>query len=531
MPDDPQDQDDNSLLAVAANHLASGKLAEAEAVYCHLISKHPNVAELRINLGAVYRALGKDSAALKALQSALKLSPDLPAGHFNLANLQRHQGQVEKAEFSYRACLDQAPDFYDASLNLADFLGEMGRFQEAKTVLENAVAVTPTQAELWNNLGNTCLSLGDLGAARSHLSQALFLNPDDPIFTRNLATVYRAQGDDRTAKRFLNRILKSAPKDPEALCMRAFISLAAGDYAAGWEDYKWRWKTKLQGCRRPFNQARWDGFDLSQKSIVIWGEQGIGDEIMYASILPDLLRSGASVYLECAPRLMPLFKRSFPSIELFERRDPPYRLPANREWHFQAPIADLALHFRTKESDFGDGRAYLQAHVGRRNDFCNHYRRIAEGRSLVGIAWKSRAQGTGSVRSLKLVDLQPLLDPDGFFYVNLQYGNVGDEILDLKKSHGTDIYQDPSVDQLADLDGFAAQISALDLIVTVANTTVHVAGGLGIKTEVLIPGVADWRWMHERTDSPWYGSVTLHRNLPEQRVDTFMKSVAEKINS
>jgi len=529
LPDIPSDQNDNALLAKAGSYYDKGKFVDAETIYRQLLLKFPSVPELRINLGAVLRAQGRLDLAEAVLQEAINLDPGQVGATYNLANVQRDSHQPAAAESSYRRCLELAPAFTDAAINLADMLSADGRVEDALAVLHKAVSITPGQAALWNNLGNALKDLGQPDAAEFHLCKAVELAPEEAGFKRNLAALYLAQGAWEAALSLLDTALLQDPDDADGHCLRAFARLASGDFSGGWSDYGWRWRSAEQEPRRPFPQALWDGSPGTGERLLIWGEQGIGDEIMYASILPDVMAASHRIALECDPRLQPLFARSFPDIRVFARKNPPDHELLSADWDRQLPLADLARHYRSGLPDFTNHQGFMRCQQGQRRHLRRRYQAMAAGCRLVGLAWKSRAGRTGLGRSLDLADLAPILTQPDTFFVNLQYGDVGPELEAIADLLGVEIYNDPAVNQMVDMDIYAAQIAALDLVVSAANTTVHVAGALGLPTKVLIPGVADWRWMSGRSDSPWYPSVQLFRKLPHQRQTEWLSHIAQEV--
>lgn len=530
MSETTDDLNDNSLLEKAAHWLRLGKLDDAEIIYKELISRHLEVPELFINLAAVYRAQGRFSKAAETLRQALKRAPDHTGAHYNLANIQAQMKRVKSAQASYLRCLSLAPEFVDCSINYAQLLLSDGKQIDAKKVLIDALGKNANDPRLLNNLGNICKDLGLLVDAEKHLRRATEFAPDNGSFKRNLGAVYSAQGRHKDAIEVLNLALKNAPDDADIYCLRAFALLALGRFDEGWEDYAWRWNSIEQEVPRPFLQSRWDGTTLTGKSILIWGEQGIGDEIMYASILADVLKSARQVTLECEPRLVPVFARSFPSIQVIARKNKPDKVLLSADFDFQAPIADLARFMRKKRSNFGPAKPFLKFQVEHRNEIRKRYQDLAPGRRMIGLSWKSKASRTGAGRSFSLDDLAPLSRISNAFFVCLQYGEVDKELELLKRNHNISVHKDPLINQMKDMDEFTAQVAAMDLVVSVANTTVHVAGGLGVPTRALIPGVADWRWAMAGDNSHWYPSVRLHRKTDKQSVENFMEQLSDCIN-
>ncbi len=530
LPVIPDDLDDNALLELAKQYQAQGAYKKSEKTYRFLINKHPDVAELWMNLGSVLRQQKAYLKSKKALEKALDLSPSHPGAFFNLANTLRDLGQPVRAQEHYRRCIEHAPDFVDAYLNSSSLYSEQGEHETAIELLTTAIEAGLNHPALWNNRGNIYKQNGLLEAAKTDLVRAVKCEPGASTFRRNLASVFYALGRSDDALSEINQALEYASMDAEAYCLRAFIQLSVGNFQAGWQDYEWRWKSREHTPPRPYPYPIWDGSDLAGKSLLVWGEQGVGDEIMFASILPNLLRNKTSIALECEPRLVDLFKRSFPELEVLPSQLPPHKRALDKTWDLQIPIGGLAKIYRDHISDFEDPAPYLRACPVKRQLIRERYQNLTSGGPIIGVAWKSGARHTGQARSLELEDLLPVFKTDGAVFINLQYGDVDSEVKSLAERHGVEIHIDTAIDQMEDLDGFASQVAALDRVITVANTTAHFAGALGVPADVLIPDVADWRWMNEGAESHWYQSIKLHRLKAVKDPNRYVESIAQILN-
>ena len=293
------------------------------------------------------------------------------------------------------------------------------------------------------------------------------------------------------------------------------ILLLLGDFHEGWREYEWRLKCDdINSEKRTFPQPSWDGTNLDDKTILIWAEQGIGDEIMFTSILPNLSQMTEKIIIECDQRLTPLFQRSFPQIQFFSRANPPHPRLLDKNIDYQMPIGGLGQWFRTNEKSFLSGQdSYLHACPKKVLQMKRKYQQLADGKLLVGISWKSTGinQRRASLKSTVLKDWTSILSGKNCFFMSLQYGDVKAEINTFTNQTEIPIYQDKEIDSFQSLDDFAAQVAALDLVISIDNTTVHMAGALGEKVWTLLPYIPDWRWMLEREDTPWYPSMRLFR--------------------
>ncbi|MDC3193517.1 hypothetical protein OAU31_03775, partial [Alphaproteobacteria bacterium] len=245
------------------------------------------------------------------------------------------------------------------------------------------------------------------------------------------------------------------------------------------------------------------------KNVLVWAEQGIGDEIMFASLIPELHAKCAKLIVQCDPRLIPLFKRSFPKdIEFYDKND----LVTESLYEFHIPMGSLASILRPSIESFTKGaKPYLFC----KNEQALELRKRITGNkdnTLIGISWSSKSTTPAARhRNILLADIARLLNKPGTTLVSLQYGDISDEIADLKKNHNIDVIEVSDVDIYNDIDGLSALISACDHVVSIDNATVHLAGALGADTHVLLPANQDWRWGLESSQSYWYETLKLYR--------------------
>ena len=235
---------------------------------------------------------------------------------------------------------------------------------------------------------------------------------------------------------------------------------------------------------------------------------------MFASMLNDLRQSNANIMVECEQRLISLFQRSFPDIRFFCRTNPPDQQLLNPNIDYQISMGSLGQWLRTDLDSFKQGQSYyLTACPDKTAELRNKYQQLASGRKLVGISWKSTdiSQRRAKSKSTSLEYWASVLSQPNCHFINLQYGDIETEVAKFESDTNLKVYQDKEIDPLVNLDGFAAQISALDLVISTSNTTVHMAGALGKRVWTLLPHIPDWRWTLDREDALWYPAMRLFR--------------------
>ena len=296
-----------------------------------------------------------------------------------------------------------------------------------------------------------------------------------------------------------------------------------GRFAEGWKYFEYRWKVSPQNkVVWPFqDKPVWKG--EREKRVVLWKEQGIGDQIIFLSLLPEVkgMCETLSVYVD--PRLEPLCRRAMPEINFILDE----KILKREKCDYHLPLQSLGGLLRNDMRDFDRTvKGYLKADPERVEAIRTELN--LEGKTAIGISWKSFSTSYKK-KSVQLHDMERLFSGLDVVLVNLQYGDVEDEIREFKDATGIEVVQCASVDNREDLDGLAALIEVCDLVVSTSNVTVHLAGALAKETWVLLPYVPIYYWLIERTDSIWYPSLTLYRQPQLDDWDSVYASVRKDL--
>ena len=452
-----------------------------------------------LNRGDVARAL---SVATSGLLQFPQHPPLLTIA--GVAQLQR--GKVELAENLLSMAHKLAPDYADAIYNLGFILERKGDLPGAISLYRDTLACQPKHLPAMFNLGNVLKVLGDLAAAESCYRQILEVGPHPQAF-KNLGIL--ALDDDRhiDAEEYFRAGLALA-EDPDIEAYLGFTLLAQERFAEGWQYYEARLTAKSPKMLPALaDKPLWD-FKAAD-TVLVWTEEGIGDVVMFASVLNHILDHCARVLLVADPRLHALFSRSFSSnLSLYGAYS---EVPID-EIDAQVALASCIGPYRKAGDQFSafSGDYYLKADERRVAELKPKLAGLAQGKPIVGISWASINKETGSDRSIALAQLVAALDPVVNFLVNLQYGDVVADVDGLSE-RGVVLHQEESVDVTHDIDGLAALIAACDIVVSIDNSTVHVAGALGAKQIILLPKPCNWRWGIERDTSVLYGKTMLLR--------------------
>ena len=491
--------------------------------YKKAVAINPQYAEACNRLGFIFKERGMLDDAMEYYKKLLILKPDYAEGYNNLGNVIMEKNMIDDAVENYKKALRLQPDYAMAYYNLGNALSKKNMMDEAIDNYKKALILKPDYTDAYNNLGKAFAEKGMVMEAEENIRKALELKPYFAEAYHNLGFIYGKQGNLSEAVRNYKKALQIRPSYADAHRNMGMISLLGSDFDEGWKKYEWRLLTEKLPA---FSAIRWDGSQLKGRSLCIHSEQGVGDEIMFASCLTDVLSLGSNIIIECDGRLMPLFRRSFPGITLIRRSGSDERqseIIPQTDFHIYA--GSLPLFFRPDLSSFPQQKSYLipdKQELERRR---SRFKELGEGLK-VGISWRGgKEAGVKLARSISLLQWSQLFSMQGVHFINLQYGDCVEELKDINETQDVTIHDWDDAEPMKDLDGFAAQIAALDLVISVDNSTVHMAGALGVPVWALLPYASNWRWMQDFEDTPWYESVRLYR----QRSLGNWESVLERI--
>jgi len=481
------------------------------------------------HLGSALREMNRTVEAEQQFRRAIEREPHTAGFHYNLANCLREQGRREEAVESYRQALQLDPESAEAWNNLGNALHDLRRDAEAEEAFRRALSFRPNFADAALNLGNLLRGRERLDEAVACYRQAVQRQPENVNAWINLGYTLEdlRQMDDAVAA--YESALQHDPDSPQAHLNRALARLRQEDFQNGWPEYDWR--LKKNGEESLFAEVmRMHQLPEQLNSAFVVGEQGIGDQILFASCLPDLIARCRRCRLSCDERLRPMFARSFPTAEIVAAGD--CSAADHRSAECLLPLGSLPRLFRPTMEAFPQSTGYLVPHPGLLSEWRRRLAALRPG-LVVGISWRGgRDPVVNRRRSTQPADWADLLAVPGVRFVNLQYGSRADELAEFAACSGSAVHDWPDVDPLADLDHFASQIAALDLVISVDNSTVHLAGALGVPTWTLLPRASDWRWFLDREDSPWYASVRLFRQprkVPASHPAGLWKSVFQRV--
>ena len=551
IPDHP---DALHLLGLIAYHCA--QYGDAIQLISRAIANHPSRCSYYNSLGLVWFALQEPLKAIENYKKALQLDPSYADACYNLANTLKGQGNFDAAAEYYHETLGLKADFPEAHLSLGKTLADSGKWAAAADHYRQAIKIRPDYGEAYNNLGNVLKHQGCVDEAIGAYRHAIHLNAEYVGARNNLASALRLKGKYNEAVEILKQAIRFAPASAETFCNLgncfkdqlqltaaaeyyqkaiglnphlveahfncAVVHLLSGKFKAGWKEYEWRLQRPAWNAFRDYQRAlpRWNGQQISGKRIIVVSEQGFGDTLQFVRYLPALKSCGGKVTLAAQKQLMGLL-RNIPGID--------YLIPSgvednfSRRYDYYVPLLSLPGIFNTTLETIPGNVPYLYSDPIKNRLW--HSQMKGPGIN-VGLVWAGRTSHTndhnrsidpilfralGRIEGIRLFGLQKgraAEQPTGFT-TNSQFINLGDKFEDFSDTAGA--------------------IDNLDLIISVDTAVAHLAGAMGKPVWLLLPFVPDWRWLLDRTDSPWYPTTRIFRQTQSGDWQTVLEKVETQL--
>jgi tetratricopeptide (TPR) repeat protein len=461
-----------SVFSQALAYHQQGRLQQAVDGYSKVLSHEPNHPDSLHLVGLVFQSSGDLQQAEEFIGRAIRLNPKVAGYHYNLGVVLQGLGQHSEAVETYRAAIRLKADY----------------------------------AQAYENLGVALQDLDNLKAALPAYQQALAINPKSLVALTNLGTLYFKNGKTVESLVCFEKALTIDSVDPELHMKRAGSLLRMARWHEGWGEYRWRFDapTFLEwNPVRSLSLAPAELNQIAEKRVLVSCEQGLGDEVMFASCFMDVIAKAKTCVLECDPRLVGLFSRSFPEAIVVAKNCFDV---GSLDCYLSA--GDLPQYFRASDKDF-DGTAYLCVDEKLAQVWGERLAHFSKPMNI-GFSWRGGVDARmAAARSINIGDWKPLFQAVDANFINLQYRTTHEELTQLQEVGGGVVHHLDDLDAFNDLEGLAAVISGLDLVISADNVTVHLAGALGVPVWVLLPEGPEWRWPDGQSNSVWYSSARL----------------------
>lgn len=489
------------------------RYGRAIKIYQRALLAAPTLPQAYEQLAAAYDTLTKETVATKLYARGMRFKAKSARGIAALSGMALQSGDEELAlQYAQEALALDATEERAVAAYVSALLIQR-RFVEALDAAHQQYNRLPERASAIALYATTLGRIGRADEAADLLQVKMAEAPRSIELIRAYMSICTWLGEPELALNFYHRVHRLYANRQGSRTALAMQLLWLGKWPSGFDHYETGFDQlkRGRGLKRKFVQQRWEGEDLAGKSIVVHSEQGIGDEIMFATAVSDLMKWASKVHLEATSRVTRLFRRAFPDANII-----PHKVggahETDEEIDYFVPIGSLPRVLRRQNRLFGRNRPFLQPDPDLSQTLRRTYKATYGDDFIVGIGWRG---GSGALRrkqrSFSASDMMPILKVPGVTFVCIQYGDVEEEIASLNADLDQAVIYDASVDPLKDLVASASQIAACDMVISATNAGVHTAGALGVPCWALVPFESDWRWTWGRNDVVWYPGMRLFR--------------------
>ncbi|KAA0592546.1 tetratricopeptide (TPR) repeat protein [Azospirillum lipoferum] len=514
---------------------ALGRHDEAQRAFATALALKPDYAKAWYNLGNGHAVRHRYADAVTALDRAVRLAPGMVEAHNNLGDALAMAGRLEEAVAQHRLVTRHRPDDATAFYNLGAVLQQKGALESAEIAYRQALKRNPRHSAALNNLGSVLKRLGRPDQAELCHRQALELHPEFVEARYNLGNALQAQGRYEEATACFEEALAQQPDLATATYNLSLLALLHGDLSRGWAGYERRFAAGEAMPNRHFPIPRWGGELLRGKRLLVWREQGVGDEVMFASCYADVIAwAGGPITIECDPRLVPLFRRSFPNATVRAESctgdafgGNPREMIDPIDCDLQVAAGDLPELLRGSLSAFEPQGSWLVPNPALVKRWAERLAALGPG-LRVGIGWRSQLMTADRKAAYVMLEhWGPLFAVPGVVFVNLQYGDCEAELRAAEERFGVTIHRWADLNLKDDFDGAAALAANLDLVISPAMSAGELAGALGVP--VWRFGTRDWTQLGTGI-RPWFPTMRLFQPSPGAGLDSTVGAMAKALH-
>jgi tetratricopeptide (TPR) repeat protein len=529
------------LLKNAVSFVQQSKWTKALPIYENLIKNDPVNIELLNQVSIVYSQVGDYSKAYECMEKILDRKTDDSDFISNFSVICLRLNLIDKAQYLINFAIKIEPTNISYILNLAGIYNIKEEYLKSLETIKLALKVNPLHGGAYGLFGITLIKMGENSAARDAFEIALKI---DPLFLEakfNLASLEVKEGNVEKAIELYENLILIRTDEINSLSLEAIkfnlssLYLWTGKLKLGWDyaEFGFHPQVPPEYRRKPgrnFKAKRWNGLIAKDKTILVWREQGVGDEIIYLSCLPDLIDTGMQVIVETDERLIPLLKRSFPDclfrVQNFDMNSHDKK-PHNEDYDYQIPVGSLPSIFRKTIHCFNDKKPYIITNHLLRSEYKQKLKNISLNKLKIGICWRSGyLNPERSVGYTKLSDWGPIFNIKNVDFINLQYSECEHELMEAESLFDIKVIRWQELDLKNDFDSTGALIANLDLVVTVATAVSPLAASIGIP--VFLMGTPDWANLGTNY-FPWFNNITCFFPKTKGEVCSCIPEVAESI--
>jgi len=511
----------------AKTYVLEGKIDQAINLLFKLEEIKPDDAEVKLYLGSALTKNGEHLQAIRVLKNAIEISPDLFNLHYAVGVANFELKNYQEALQAFEREINLNPKNYFAYLESGYSLYELEEYDAAINFLEKAITLDADCADAYHCMGATLNNLERYQEAFNNILRAIEIDNTQSEYYFCLGNIFASIKNNKEALKSFEKALEIDPLNNEIIYNKGLIHFYNLNFKEGWECYEKRRKvSEYLKKSESFNKLYLKQIPEDHEPILLYSEQGIGDQIIYLSLLHEAIALPNPILVQIEPRLIPLFKRSYPAVNFYsdkESLDPSL-------YKYHALVGSIPHLFRnSKESFLNQKKSFLISDPHKTLALRN--RLTVKDHLVCGIAWKSKNEKFGHFKTASLTDFLPVLKLPSINFIDLQYGDTSDDRLNLKNEHSVTLSKIDDIDNFNDIDGLASLIDACDFIVTISNVTAHIAGALGKKVFLMVPYEKGriWYWHDGLKISLWYPTIQIFTQNEMGNWSVPINEIKEKI--
>ena len=533
------------MLEKAMQFCQQSKIHEAKIIYLDLIKNYSSHPIALTNLGTIELQLGNTESGINYLKKSIEVNPNQSVALSNLANALVDLKEFDQAIFYYDLAIKLNPKFLEAYYNRGRAYRKHYKYEDALLSYESALALSPNHIDTLIDLGflfnemqyfdkaiemynaaiknspdntrahyNKCVTLGNLkcfNEAIQECDQTIKINPG-LLEAYNLKTSFLINLKKfEVALNLIDQIILKKFDSTEAIFNKSVINFYLNNFEDAWIFYESRFGLKTNETYLISSNPALQNFDVENKNIYIYAEQGIGDQILFCTILHDAIKTKNQFIVSLDPRLVPIYSLSFSNFSNVKFTSCSERIDESL-YDYHLPQGGLGKFFRSSVNNFENRSSfsYLKADDNKSRKFSKLMH--SRNKKICGISWKSKRKEISHLKSINLKDFMPIFKIPNIIFINLQYGDVASDLAELKDEFGVEINVIDSIDIFNDLDSLASLIDVCDFVCSTSNATIHLAGALGKESYLFTPysDAKMWYWSHEKSShSLWYPSISI----------------------
>jgi len=502
-------KNENIINYLSLNYIFLSQFTNAILVLKELITLNNKNVGYYLNLSYCYENINEFEQAIDNYKVAIQHIPNEIQLYINLASIYKRQRKLDEAENVIQKSLYL--NSHKLFTTLAGIYADQNKFDKVIEFSNKALELNQSDFIALNNIAKVYIDKKNFEKAADYLSKALQIEQNNYLIHLNLGILYKNLNQLEKAKVHFNKSISLNPKSYDSYLFKSLIELSENNFLEGWNNYEFRWFKQAE--RINIKKPKWDG-KTSNQEIIIWGEQGLGEQILFSSIIPECEKIFKNIILVIDEKLKLIYQESFPNIKVFT----PHEEWSKEYFDCHLPIGSLGKFFRKNLQSFPKSNNYLTIDPKNNN----------KEKLKCGLSWRSINSVEGDLKSISLEKLLPILKNENINFFNVQYTDEKNNVDIFNQQNNLNIINLEDLDSFNDLYHLCQYLKSFDLLLTISNTTAHLAGALGIPTILMLPKNIGklWYWANASDgQSLWYPTIKIFKQNVENDWDSVISEI------